>query len=76
MPLTSILPVATATLGFDFLFRLFCYRTVSPSSACETPSRNQHSVGCVLLVLACVLDYACRDNLLWEGYSCVTGDNQ
>jgi hypothetical protein len=46
---------------------------VSPSSACETPSRNQYRF---FPVLACVLDCACRDKSSWRGHSCVTGDNQ
>ena len=49
---------------------------MSPSSVCETPSRNQHSFGYVLSVLACVLDCTCRDKPSWRGQSCVTGDNQ
>jgi hypothetical protein len=27
--------------------RQICHRTVSPSSVCETPSRNQYNFGCV-----------------------------
>jgi hypothetical protein len=64
MPLTSILSAAAATLGW-VLLRLFCHQIVSPSSACETPSRNQHNFGCVLPILACVLDCACRDKHSW-----------
>jgi hypothetical protein len=45
------------------------------SSVCETPSRNQV---CLIAspVLACVLDYACKDKPSWQGHSCDTGDNQ
>jgi hypothetical protein len=50
--------------------------TVRRSSICETPTRNQHSFGYVLPVLACVLDCACRDKPSWRGHSCVTGENQ
>jgi hypothetical protein len=46
------------------------------SSVCETLPRNQHSFGCVLPILACVLDCTCRDKPSWRGHSCVTGDNQ
>jgi hypothetical protein len=56
--------------------RFFYHRKVSPSSAYETPSRNQHSFDCILPVLACVLDYACRDKTSWWGHLCVTGNNQ
>jgi hypothetical protein len=33
------------------LLRLFCHRTVSPSSACETPSHNQHGLVAFFLFL-------------------------
>jgi hypothetical protein len=36
---------------------------------------NQHSFGCILPVLACVLDCTCRDKPSWRGRSCVTVDN-
>ena len=32
---------------FGFCLDQFCHRTVSPSSACEIPSRNQYNSGCV-----------------------------
>jgi hypothetical protein len=76
MPLTSILSAASATLGFGFFLDHIYHRTVRHSSVCETPTRNQHSFGCVLPILACVLDCACRDKILWRGHSCVKGDNQ
>jgi hypothetical protein len=34
-------------IRFGFCLDQFCHRTVSPSSACETPSRNQYNFGCV-----------------------------
>jgi hypothetical protein len=40
------------------------------------PPRDQYSFDCVLPVLACVLDCACKDKPSWWGHSCVTGDNQ
>jgi hypothetical protein len=50
---------------------------VSSSSACETPSRNQYNFGCVSFLLLLVFLIAlCRDKPLWQGHSCVTGDNQ
>jgi hypothetical protein len=76
MPLTPILTAATTILGFEFCLDHICQWTVRCSSVCETPTRNQHSFVCVLLVLACVLDCACRDKLSWRGHSCVTSDNQ
>jgi hypothetical protein len=45
------------------------------SLVCESPTRDQHNFGCVLPVLACVLDCACRDKRSWQGHSCVIGDN-
>jgi hypothetical protein len=53
-----------------------CHRIVRRSSVCETLTRNQHNFGCVLPVLACVLDCAFRDKPLWRGHLCVTGDKQ
>jgi hypothetical protein len=41
-----------------------------------TPPRDQYNFDCVLPILACVLECACRDKPLWRGHSCVTGDNQ
>jgi hypothetical protein len=76
MPLTPILIAVTATLGFGFCLDHICHRTVRRSSVCETPTRNQHNFSCVLPILACVLDCACRDKPSWQGHSCVTGDNQ
>jgi hypothetical protein len=75
-PLTYILTASAVTLGFGFCLSHIYHRTVCRSSVCETPTRNQHSFGCVLPVLACVLDCACRDNPSWRGHSCVTSDNQ
>jgi hypothetical protein len=44
---------------FGFCLDQLCHRTMSPSSACETPSRNQYNFGCVyflfLLVFLIVL---------------------
>jgi hypothetical protein len=34
-------------IRFEFCLDQFCHRTVSPSSVCETPSRNQYNFGCV-----------------------------
>jgi hypothetical protein len=34
-------------IRFGFCLDQFCHRTVSPSSVCETPSRNQYNSGCV-----------------------------
>jgi hypothetical protein len=34
-------------IRFGFRLDPFCHRTVSPSSVCETPSRNQYNFGCV-----------------------------
>jgi hypothetical protein len=76
MPLTSILIAAAATLGFGFCLDHICHRIIRHSTVCETLTRNQHSFGCVLSVLACVLDCTCRDKPSWRGQSCVTGDNQ
>jgi hypothetical protein len=41
---------AIVTLGC-ILLRLLCLRTVYPSSACEIPSHNQHSLVVFFLVL-------------------------
>jgi hypothetical protein len=38
---------AAATYRFGFCLDQFCHRTVSSSSVCETPSRNQYNFGCV-----------------------------
>jgi hypothetical protein len=75
-PLTSILIAAATILGFEFCLDHICHQTVRRSSVCETPTHNQHNFGCVLPVLACVLDCDCRDKPLWRGHSCVMGDNQ
>jgi hypothetical protein len=46
-------------IRFGFCLDQFYHRTVSSSSACETPSRNQYNFGCVsslfLLVFLIVL---------------------
>jgi hypothetical protein len=46
-------------IRFGFRLDQFCHRTVSPSSVCETPTRNQYNFGCVsflfLLVFLIVL---------------------
>jgi hypothetical protein len=46
-------------IRFGFCLDQFCHRTVSLSSVCETPSRNQYNFGCVsflfLLVFLIVL---------------------
>ena len=76
MLLTSILTAAAATLGFGFCLDHICHRIIRRSTVCETLTRNQHSFGYVLSVLACVLDCACRDKPSWRGHSCVMGDNQ
>jgi hypothetical protein len=34
-------------IRFEFCLDQFCHRTVSLSSVCETPSRNQYNFGCV-----------------------------
>jgi hypothetical protein len=34
-------------IRFWVLLRSFYHRTMSPSSVCETPSRNQYNFGCV-----------------------------
>jgi hypothetical protein len=75
-PLTSILPAASATLRFGFFLDHICHRTVRSSSVYETPTRNQHNFGCVLPVLTCVLNCACKHKPSWRGYSCVTDDSQ
>jgi hypothetical protein len=64
------------TLGFLFCLDYICHRKVSPFISLWDPPRDQCSFDCVLPVLACVLDYACRDKPSWQGHSCVTGDNQ
>jgi hypothetical protein len=71
-----MIKAATAILGFEFCLDHICHRTVRRSSVCETPSHNQHNFGCVLPILACVLNCACRDKPSWRGHSCVMGDNQ
>jgi hypothetical protein len=70
------LTVTTPTLGFGFCLDHIYHRTVRRSSVCVTPPHDQCSFDCVLSILACVLDCACRDKPLWRGHSCVTGDNQ
>jgi hypothetical protein len=34
-------------IRFEFCLDQFCHRTISLSSVCETPSRNQYNFGCV-----------------------------
>jgi hypothetical protein len=34
-------------IRFEFCLDQFCLRTLSPSSVCETPFRNQYNFGCV-----------------------------
>jgi hypothetical protein len=76
MPLTPILTAATTTLDFWVLLRSYLSLNGSRSSVCETPTRNQHSFGCVLPVLASVLDCAYWDKPSWRGHLCVMGYNQ
>jgi hypothetical protein len=65
MPLKSILSAVATILGFGFCLVIYVIEQSRRSSVSETPTCNQHSFGCVLLVLACVLDCACRDKPLW-----------
>jgi hypothetical protein len=41
-------------IRFGFCLDQFCHRIVSPSSICETPSRNQYNFGCVSFLLLLV----------------------
>jgi hypothetical protein len=76
MPLTSILSATAATLGFGLCLDSFVHRTMSSFIVFETPTRDQYNFGCILHVLACDVDCACRDKPSWRGHSCVTDDNQ
>jgi hypothetical protein len=58
--------------GLDHIFIEECRRL----SVCKTPPHDQYSFDCVIPILACVLDCACRDKSPWHGHSCVIGDNQ
>jgi hypothetical protein len=42
----------------------------------RTRPHDQYKFDCVLPFLACVIDCVCKDKPSWQGYSCVTGDNQ
>jgi hypothetical protein len=62
-------------------FRVLLRSYLSPNNIVvhrfvRPPTRNQHSFGCILPVLACVLDCACRYKPSWRGHLCVMGDNQ
>jgi hypothetical protein len=76
MPLNPNLSAVVTTIRVGFYLDSFCHRTVSSFIDYDTPPRDQYNFGCVLHVLACVLDCGCRDNPSWLGHSCVTGNNQ
>jgi hypothetical protein len=53
-----------------------CLRIVLSFIGLWDPTSWSMHFDCVLPVLACVLDCACRDRPSWRGHSCVIGDNQ
>jgi hypothetical protein len=66
MLLTSILSVVAATLGFGFVSIISVIEQYRRSLVCETPPHDQCSFDCVLPILTCDLDCACRDKPSWR----------
>jgi hypothetical protein len=76
MPLNPILSALATTIRARICLDSLCHRTVSSFISLWDPTSWSISFDCVLPVLTCVFDCACRDKPSWRGHSCSMWDKQ